>query len=106
MATPQFGIPTIIDYGNAASGTIAGPPAIDNRVFVGSFGSILRPPSFAPPVRPILERLTPQRINATALIATTQARIRAQALTRAVQARNLGVGTVRALRMRRGITLR
>jgi hypothetical protein len=106
VSSPGFGIPAIVNYGNGGSSG-GEPPAIDHRIYIGgpvNFGA----PSLANVRKiPIIEKITPRRVNAT----DTISRIRSRAIvtvgtgTRRIADRTMA--TSRALAMRaRSITPR
>lgn len=100
--TPQFGTPALIQQGNSQYGTQGTPPAIDSTVFTDAFAT-LSPPGVRLPRMPILERITPSRVNAQQTIGTRTAQARVAVIMNAKKARNVVTGYGRALAMRRGI---
>lgn len=100
--TPRFGTPALVQQGNSAYGTQRTPAAIDNTVFTDAFPT-LAPPNVHLPRMPILEKLTPDRINAQQTITHRGAQARVQVIMRAKQARDVVAGYGRSLAMRRGI---
>lgn len=100
--TPRFGTPALVQQGNSAYGTQRTPAAIDNTVFTDAFPT-LSPPNVHLPRMPIIERITPQRINATKTLSHRGAQARVRVIMNAKKVRDTVTAYGRSLASRRGI---
>lgn len=96
---PGFGTHVIgTGYGNGGS-TNAGLPMIDSRVFVN--GPTMRAPGLtSPPRMPLIEKVTPRRINATATSAVMAARARVKMYEMMYDVTRVPIGYARTAGMR------
>lgn len=106
MASPQYGVPVILHYGNADSGTQGAPPAIEHRIYAGiqsPFGGHLAAPNLTgrAPRMPLIERITPRNVNAQKLLETRRAQMRVMIMHRRRQAVDVVRGYTRSIRARR-----
>lgn len=101
MASPQFGTPVIVQYGNSVSGTQGSPPMIDSRVFSGGFGKPLPPPGFKLPRMPLIQRITPSNVDAQQVIRMRTAHWRAVTRHNVLRVQNGIAAYANAVKMRR-----
>ena len=97
---PGYGTPVLLQYGNGASSN-GSLPAISNQLTGGLRASHISPPTITPPKLPMIERLTPRRINATGMIALSKARVQTNVTIASQRAVNAAKGYVNAIRAHR-----
>lgn len=97
----SFGVPVVMSYGNSQSGSGGSLPLIDNVVAINVPRSTIRPPSLTTaPRMPLVEKITPRRVNSSKLAKTTIARAHVRAGTAVRRGWQIGIGYGRAAKMR------
>ncbi len=86
---PPGNAPTIVSYGNATKPFVGAPFAIEHRIGIGS-PTLSAPSLTTAPRMPLIEKITPRSIHASAVAGTTSAR----GLAIAARATKQGINTV------------